>query len=94
MPASRARARRSGVEVGLGRPGAFGQVDAVVFQQRTLAEVNLHDRLVVVDQRAVVGGFGVGAAALGFEQQVEGDGVGLVGGLHGLDFVARPRRGG
>ena len=34
----------AGVEVGLARPRPFGQVDAIVLQQRALAEVDLGDR--------------------------------------------------
>ena len=49
--------------------------------------MNFHDRLVVVDQGPVVVGFGLSSAALGVEQEVERDAVGVEGRLHGLHFL-------
>ena len=72
-----------GVELGLGRPGAFRQIDAVVFQDRALAVMDLGDAALIVGQRAEVGHFGVGPLPLGIEQQVERDGFG---------FERRPHR--
>ena len=73
-----------GIEVSLARMWAFGEKHAVVFQQRTLAVMELGDRAVVVDQRAVVGALGIGPPPLGIEQLVERDGARLIGCLHCL----------
>ncbi len=48
------------VEVGLRRPRTFREIHPVVFQQRTFAVVNLGNRLVVIDQRAVIVALGLG----------------------------------
>ena len=48
--------------------------------------MELRDRAVVVDERAIVGALGLGPPPLGVEQLVEGDGVGVVGRLHRLDL--------
>ena len=78
-----------GVEVGLAGPWTLGEEHAVVFQQRTLAEVQLGDRAGVVDHRAIVGTLGLGPPPLGIEKLVERDRVGVVGRLHRLDLPLR-----
>ena len=78
-----------GIEVGLAGPRAFGEEHAVVFEERAFAEMELGDRAVVIDDRAVVSALGVGPTALGIEELVEGHGAGIVGRLDSLDLPLR-----
>ena len=82
-----------GVEVGLAGPRPFGQVDAVVFEQRTFAVVHLCDRHVVVDQRSEVLVFRLGEALEGIQVEVDriplvlGIDAGHPDGAAAIDFV-------
>ncbi len=77
------------VVVGLVGPRAFGEVDAVVVQQRSLLVVHLLDGERVLDQRAIEAALGVGQAALGVEQEIEESGLLVLVGV----FVHRFQRG-
>ena len=77
------------IEVGLGRPWAFGQEHAVVFEQGALAVMQLGDLAVVVDQRAGIRHLGVGQPSLSVEQLIEGDGAGIVGCLNRFHLTSR-----
>ena len=73
-----------GIEVGLARPRPFRKEDAVVFEQRTLAIVELRDGAGVIHDRAGVGTLRLGPPPLGVEQLVECHRAGIVGSLHRL----------
>ena len=73
-----------GIEVGLARPRPFRQEDAVVFEQRTLAIVELRDGAGVIHDRAGVGTLRLGPPPLGVEQLIECHRAGIVGSLHRL----------
>ncbi len=60
----------AGVEVGLRRPGTFGQVNAVVFQQRSFAVVDLRDRFCVVRHRAEVVALGLARLRWAFKRML------------------------
>ncbi len=60
------------VPVRLLGPRAFGQLNVVVLEQRSLAEMDVGNRLVVLDDRPIEVGLGIGSPTLAIEHEIDG----------------------